>query len=34
MRLDVGFPHVETVQARATVHRGQVLAHKHSADAL
>ncbi|RVC60313.1 helix-turn-helix domain-containing protein [Mesorhizobium sp. M4B.F.Ca.ET.088.02.2.1] len=27
--LDVGFLHVETVQARASVHRGQVLAHKH-----
>jgi AraC family transcriptional regulator, transcriptional activator of pobA len=27
--LDVGFLHVETVQARASVHRGRVLAHKH-----
>ncbi|MDX8524229.1 helix-turn-helix domain-containing protein [Mesorhizobium sp. MSK_1335] len=27
--LDVGFLHVETVQARASVHRGQVMAHKH-----
>jgi len=27
--LDVGFLHVETVLARAAVHRGQVLAHKH-----
>ena len=27
--LDVGFLHVETVLARASVHRGQVLAHKH-----
>ncbi|MDG4897647.1 helix-turn-helix domain-containing protein [Mesorhizobium sp. WSM4976] len=27
--LDVGFLHVETVQARAAVHRGRVLAHKH-----
>ncbi|WP_217577728.1 helix-turn-helix domain-containing protein [Mesorhizobium sp. GbtcB19] len=27
--LDVGFLHVETVRARASVHRGQVLAHKH-----
>ncbi|TPI22080.1 helix-turn-helix domain-containing protein [Mesorhizobium sp. B4-1-1] len=27
--LDVGFLHVETVQARASMHRGQVLAHKH-----
>lgn len=27
--LDVGFLHVETVQARASVHRGHVLAHKH-----
>ncbi|CAN7713560.1 helix-turn-helix domain-containing protein [Mesorhizobium amorphae] len=27
--LDVGFLHVETVFARASVHRGQVLAHKH-----
>ena len=27
--LDVGFLHVETVLARAALHRGQVLAHKH-----
>lgn len=27
--LDVGFLHVETVLARASVHRGRVLAHKH-----
>jgi len=27
--LDVGFLHVETVLARASIHRGQVLAHKH-----
>lgn len=27
--LDVGFLHVETVQARGSIHRGQVLAHKH-----
>ncbi|NUS21082.1 MAG: helix-turn-helix domain-containing protein [Mesorhizobium sp.] len=27
--LDIGFLHVETVQARAAVHRGRVLAHKH-----
>ncbi|QPC89774.1 helix-turn-helix domain-containing protein [Mesorhizobium sp. INR15] len=27
--LDVGFLHVETVQARSNIHRGQVAAHKH-----
>ncbi len=27
--IDVGFLHVETVLARASVHRGRVLAHKH-----
>jgi len=27
--LDVGFLHVETVQERASVHRGRVVAHKH-----